>query len=66
MSISMKEERTITSIIVNKNMDEKIAINNIVNIDMEEGRTSTKQCYIYKHKGGYNNIIMNIMDRNTK
>jgi hypothetical protein len=46
MSIRMKEEKTITSIIVNKNMEEKIAMNNIANIDMEEGRTSTSNIHI--------------------
>jgi hypothetical protein len=41
MSISMQEGRTITSIIVNKNMEEKIAMNNIANTYMKEGKTST-------------------------
>jgi hypothetical protein len=41
MSISMHEGRTITSIIANKNMEEKKAMNNIANTYMEEGKTST-------------------------
>lgn len=41
MSISMHEGRTITSIIRNKNMEEKIAMNNIANTYMEEGKKST-------------------------
>jgi hypothetical protein len=40
MSISMHERRTITSIIANKNMEEKIAMNNIANTYMEEGKTT--------------------------
>jgi len=66
VSISMKEEKTITSIIANKKHGRKNSHEQDYKHRYGGRKNIHKECYIYKHKRGYNNISMNVMDRNTK